>query len=112
MLTKKVDQNQSLDQATKDKIVRAEGAQQNGFENLGLFASAVVAGNMANLGAGVLNGLSAAYLVSRVVYNTIYINNRSAGWAMGRSCVFVGGVGVCMVFFVLAGNKLVELSLP
>lgn len=37
--------NQTLDATTKRRIARAEGAQQNGFENVGLFAAAVVAGN-------------------------------------------------------------------
>lgn len=36
---------QTLDAATKQRIIRAEGAQQNGFENVGLFAAAVVAAN-------------------------------------------------------------------
>lgn len=58
---------------TKLMIIRAEGAQQNGFENLGLFASAVVIGNVAKLDNSTLNMLSCAYLASRVVYNLSYI---------------------------------------
>jgi uncharacterized MAPEG superfamily protein len=71
--------DQSVDKATKDRIVRAEGAQQNGFENLGLFASAVVAGNIAGLDNGALNWLSGGYLLSRVVYNMVYITNSTEG---------------------------------
>jgi uncharacterized MAPEG superfamily protein len=63
--------------ATKDTIIRAEGAQQNGFENVGLFASAVVAGNIAGLDNRTLNILSSGYLASRAVYNYIYINNKT-----------------------------------
>ena len=44
-----IDSNQTLDKATKDTIIRADGAQQNGFENLGFFAAAVLAGNIAGL---------------------------------------------------------------
>lgn len=53
--------------------MRAESAQQNGFENLGLFAAAVVIGNVANLSNSTLNTLSGAYLASRVVYNYLYL---------------------------------------
>ena len=52
--------------ATKEKIVRAEGAQQNGFENLGLFAAAVVAGNIVRLDNWTLNVLSGGYLLSQL----------------------------------------------
>lgn len=71
---KSLDNDQTIDAATKAKITRAAGAQANGFENLPLFAAAVVAGNAARLDVGTLNGLCVGYLVSRVAYNLIYIN--------------------------------------
>lgn len=71
--TRDTESDQSIDKATKATIVRAEGAQQNGFENLGLFAAAVVIGNVAKLPNETLNGLAAAYLASRVAYNGLYI---------------------------------------
>lgn len=61
--------------ATKAKIIRAEGAQQNGFENIGLFAAAVVIGNVAKLNNSTLNTLSGCYLLSRLAYNVLYITN-------------------------------------
>lgn len=105
-LTASLDSNQTVDKATKDKIVRAEGAQQNGFENVGLFAAAVVAGNVAHVEPTLLNALAYGYLASRVVYNVIYINNTS--WAMGqtRTAVFLSGIGCCFALFITAGNKL------
>lgn len=63
--------------ATKQKIVRAEGAQQNGFENLALFAAAVVIGNVAKLDNWTLNALSYGYLASRAIYNMLYITGTS-----------------------------------
>ena len=36
-------------QQLRQRIIRAEGASQNGFENLGLFASGVVAANVAGV---------------------------------------------------------------
>lgn len=72
---------------TKARILRCEGAQTNGFENLGLFATVVLAGNLAGLPAETLNVLSGGYLVSRIVYNFIYINNTFVAMANTRSVV-------------------------
>ncbi|TVY46673.1 hypothetical protein LOCC1_G003763 [Lachnellula occidentalis] len=103
---KSLEADQTIDKATKDLIIRCEGAQSNGFENLGFFASAVVAGNVAGLDAGTLNTLSALYLVSRAVYNVIYVTNTSQGMANARSVVFVAGVGVCWTLFIKSANAL------
>lgn len=51
------------------KMIRAESCQVNGFENLGLFAAAVLAGNFARLPHGELNKLTLAYILSRAVFN-------------------------------------------
>lgn len=93
---------------TKDRIMRAEAAQTNGFENLAFFASAVVAGNLAGLPAQTLNTLSGGYLISRVLYNLIYINNTSKAIANTRSVVFVSGVGMIFTLFIKSGNILRE----
>lgn len=111
--------------ATKATIVRAEGAQQNGFENIGLFAAAVVIGNVAKLDNWTLNALTAGYLASRVVYNALYItgttdtagkffsgsqldelNDANAFVANGRSVVFLTGVGIIWTLFIKSGNVL------
>jgi uncharacterized MAPEG superfamily protein len=107
--------------------VRAEGAQQNGFENIGLFAAAVVIGNVAKLDNWTLNALSAGYLASRVVYNALYITGTTdaagkkvsfgitrgqiadvffSSIANGRSVVFLTGVGIIWTFFIKSGNAL------
>ena len=95
-------------QQTREKIQRAEGAQQNGFENLGLFAAAVVAGNVAGLSATTLNTLSIGYLASRVAYTWIYINNTSEALAAARSIVYTIGVGQIFTLFIKSGNVLRE----
>ncbi|MCJ1399154.1 hypothetical protein MMC11_002356 [Xylographa trunciseda] len=105
-LTAKVAADQTIDTATKNRVIRAEGAQQNGFENVGLFAAAVVAGNVAGIDHWWLNALSGGYIVSRVVYNVIYIENETAGAGTARTGVFLSGVGLCMALFVMAGNRL------
>ncbi|MCJ1408154.1 hypothetical protein MMC19_002227 [Ptychographa xylographoides] len=105
-LTAKVANDQTLDQATKDRVIRAEGAQQNGFENVGLFAAAVVAGNVAGVDHWWLNTLSGGYVASRVVYNFVYINNESVAVANARTGVFLSGIGMIFGLFIMAGNRL------
>jgi uncharacterized MAPEG superfamily protein len=97
--------NQSIPQATKDKIVRAEAAQANGFENIGLFAAAVVAGNAAGVDNWWLNMLSVGYVGSRVVYNIVYIGNSTKRLANVRTGTFLSGIGMVMSLFVMAGNR-------
>lgn len=63
----------ALTSATRDRIVRAEAAQANGLENVGYFAAAVVAGNVAGLSKGLLNSLSVGFLVSRGLYSWMYV---------------------------------------
>jgi uncharacterized MAPEG superfamily protein len=91
---------------TKARILRCESAQTNGFENLGLFATAVLAGNLAGLPAQTLNTLSSGYCLSRIVYNFIYINNTSEAMANTRTVVFLAGVGQIFTLFIQSGNVL------
>ena len=48
----------SLDRATLAKVERARAAEANAFENLPVFAAAVICGNMAGLEVGTLNSVS------------------------------------------------------
>lgn len=54
---------------TTKRYLRAEAAQQNGHENLPLFAAALIVANYAGLSKSELNWTAGAYLASRVVYN-------------------------------------------
>ena len=91
---------------TKGRVQRAEGAQYNGFESLGFFASAVVAANVAGVPAQTLNLLSGGYLVNRIVYNLIYINNTSEGMANIRSLAWLASIGQIITLYIKAGNIL------
>jgi uncharacterized MAPEG superfamily protein len=102
--TLKLESDQTIDKATKERIIRAEGAQQNGFENLGLFAAAVTAGNVAGLAPKTLNMLTGTYLLSRVVYNLVYINGDTGALAGLRSTIYTIGIGLLSAIFVMAGN--------
>lgn len=55
------------------RILRGEAAQSNGLENLAPFSGAILAANLAGVPVNKINHLALAYLVSRVVYNFIYI---------------------------------------
>ncbi|KAJ8067689.1 hypothetical protein OCU04_003295 [Sclerotinia nivalis] len=103
---KSLESDQSLDKAKKNRICRAHAAGANGLENLGFFASAVVAGNVAGLSHSTLNTLSGGYLISRAVYTFIYINNESQGTAASRSLTFLVGIGHICALFIKSGNAL------
>ncbi|TKA32015.1 hypothetical protein B0A50_01261 [Salinomyces thailandicus] len=103
--SKTVSNDQALDSTTKGRILRAEAAQANGFENLGLFAAAIAAGNAAGLSPSLMNGLGGAWLASRFAYNHIYIYNDIVPSA-ARSLTYISGMGMCMAMFVMAGNKM------
>jgi uncharacterized MAPEG superfamily protein len=96
----------TLDQQTKGRILRAEAAQMNGLENIGLFAAAVVAGNVAGLSARTLNLLSGGYLASRAVYNFLYINSTTQTMGHARSAVYTVGIVNIMTLFIKSGNIL------
>lgn len=99
---KQVADDAGCDSKTKGRVIRAEAAQANGFENLGIFAAAVVAGNVGGLSPGMLNGLGLGYVVSRVVYNHIYIFNDVVPPAARTGAYFVG-LGMMFAMFVQAG---------
>lgn len=79
--TSSLQSNQTLNAATKERIIRAEGAQQNGFENLGLFAAAVVAGNSTSA------TLSQGHTHAQNVLNETTLTgvDQSPRWTIGHS---------------------------
>ncbi|GAA5969851.1 hypothetical protein JCM3765_004595 [Sporobolomyces pararoseus] len=92
------------------RYLRAEAAQQNGFESWGVFASAVVVGNLARLPVKYMNFFAGGYLLSRIIYNILYIRTTSAAWSNLRSVVYVAGVGLISTTFVRAGNAFNRLA--
>ncbi|SPC65480.1 uncharacterized protein UHOD_00637 [Ustilago sp. UG-2017b] len=90
---------------TDKKIIRAESAQLNGFENLGWFAAAVVAANVARVPNGQLNQLTAGYLLSRAIFNLLYVFVTDETTAALRSGSFVAGIGIIFTLFIKAGLR-------
>lgn len=96
----------SISQPYRDRIIRAESASLNGLENLGFFAAAVAVGNAARLEIGLLNRLAVAYLVSRAVYNVVFIRNDTNRFVFVRTLLFMVGTSINIGLFVLAGVAL------
>ncbi|CAJ2502755.1 Uu.00g101490.m01.CDS01 [Anthostomella pinea] len=103
-MVSQINLDQAIDSKTKGRLLRAEAAQQNGMENMGLFAGAIAAGNAAGLSPATLNGLGLAYVGLRVVYNHIYIFNDLVP-PFARTATFLSSVGVCWAMCIQAGNK-------
>ena len=78
---------------------RVMAAQQNSWEALPFFASAVFVAHLA--GADPEKSALAAllFVASRILYSVAYIADRDAI----RSLVFIVGLGCCIWLFVLAG---------
>jgi uncharacterized MAPEG superfamily protein len=68
-----------LDADTYAKYERLESCHANAMENLPLFATAVILGNMAGLrkeGLGGMTGFAASFLAVRLAYMAVYITHR------------------------------------
>jgi uncharacterized MAPEG superfamily protein len=104
--------NHTVPKNLKDKISRAEAASLNGYENLGFFASAVVAANLGLFAKGgrdglwLTNVLSLGYCLSRAVFCIAYVNGVSGPH---RGVYFYTGVGCCIHMFLMAGWAMTDM---
>ncbi|KXS98947.1 hypothetical protein AC579_6734 [Pseudocercospora musae] len=87
-------------------LINATRTYQNGFENIGLFASAFVIRHVAKLDNWTLNALSGGYLAIRVAYNISYINGTSDATAAATIVSFLTGIGIIWAFFIKSGYVL------
>ncbi|KAF2786020.1 hypothetical protein K505DRAFT_330634 [Melanomma pulvis-pyrius CBS 109.77] len=88
---------------------RAEACHANGMENLPLFASAVVLGNMAGLkkdGLSGMTGFAGIYLAIRLAYTAIYLNTNTQGPTVLRSALWVAGFSTCFRIIFKAAKAL------
>ncbi|KAL0480011.1 hypothetical protein AKO1_007311 [Acrasis kona] len=85
---------------------RAEAAQQNGFENLSFFACGVIAANYAKVPVGTINFLCFCYLISRAIYNVLYIKTTTLQYSYFRTITFLTGIIICFTLFIKAGNAI------
>jgi uncharacterized MAPEG superfamily protein len=98
--------DKTLPPQVRDRILRAESAMINGYDNLGFFAAAVCIGNVARLDVSLLNWLAAVYIGSRLLYIPAYIYNDTVRSVYTRSAVFAVGLVVNVALFVLSGVRL------
>lgn len=92
--------------ALDKKIIRAESAQLNGFETLGLFAAAVVAANTAKVPSHQLNQLTSGYLASRALFNLLYIYVTDEALATLRTGSYLASIGIIFTLFIKAGLRI------
>lgn len=70
-----------------------------------MYAASVVAGNVAGVETARLNALTAAYLLSRVLYTFVYVHlQENAKVAVLRPFVWLAGIFLIMTLFVSAGQ--------
>ncbi|KAL7943574.1 hypothetical protein V8C42DRAFT_329446 [Trichoderma barbatum] len=95
-----------LDKIRQQRIMRAQSAQENGFETLGLYAAGVLAANYAGVDVRMLNLLTFGYLGTRVAYIFAYIvlcQNRKL--APLRSLCWAAGCAILVSLWVMAGQN-------
>jgi hypothetical protein len=81
-------------------------AREHKPTGLRTLATAVLAGNFAELPTQTLNLLSIGYLLSRVVYNFVYIHDTTSKILGLRSLVWLVGIGQIITLYVKSGNAL------
>ena len=79
---------------------RAYASQQNAWEALALFATAVIVAHLTGADPGQSAIASIAFVVTRLLHPVLYITDR----APLRTGVFVVGLGCCAWLFVLAAR--------
>ena len=80
---------------------------QNYLDNIGLYAAAVIAGNMAHLSLRTLNGLSIGYFFRRIAFMYVYVRNETRAAALVRAATFFVGLGMIFTPFQKAGSRMV-----
>lgn len=88
------------------KYERCEAASANGFENLPLFATAVVLGNMAKLDQASLDKFAASYLVLRVIYFVSYTYTSKQEYTPIRSVLWISSALLSIGVIVQAAKVL------
>jgi len=88
---------------------RAEACHANGMENLPLFATAVILGNMAGLrkeGLGGMTEFATTFLAVRVAYTVVYLTNKTQGPTLLRTGLWALGTGLCFRIILKAAKAL------
>lgn len=106
--------HEKIQKSTPAKIFaryeRAEGAHKNGMENMAIFCTTIILGNMAELPAGTLNTVAGLYLALRVIYTMAYIYTESVKYSFVRTSIWGGTVALCFYQILRAGHVFASRS--
>ncbi|KAI1651759.1 uncharacterized protein F4817DRAFT_323536 [Daldinia loculata] len=102
----------ALNTLTVARIERSENALNNAFENLPLFAVAVLAANVEQVDLETRNLLSLLYLAIRISYTWVYIWGQEYDWLSSstRSILWLCGNIVLAYLYLLPGIQHDELE--
>lgn len=89
------------------KYERCEAAHANGMENLPLFATAMILGNIAKLPADELSKTAGTYIALRAIYFITYIMTSRKQYTVVRSGLWIGSVVLCIRTIVQAAKAMV-----
>ncbi|KAJ7474119.1 hypothetical protein FB451DRAFT_1247918 [Mycena latifolia] len=106
--TSRVTADKAIPEAVSARIERMEGAHLNGNENLPIWFAAVLAANFAGLDNYTLNVVSIAYVCGRVLYNYIYINQKTRAQSIMRTIVFFSTLSLPMYLLFASANKIAK----
>jgi len=90
------------------RFARMEGAHLNGLENLPFFGLAVLAGNYAGIDNYTLNIVSSLYILTRILYNYVYISHTTERGSTLRTLVWLISLGFPFYLFFKAVQLLGE----
>ncbi|KAF2667930.1 hypothetical protein BT63DRAFT_305375 [Microthyrium microscopicum] len=85
---------------------RAEAASANAFENLPIFASAVIIGRMAGLSKTVLDDFAMKFLLARAGHSLSYLLINNSRLAAIRTVFYFYSIGLCIRVMVKAAKTL------
>jgi uncharacterized MAPEG superfamily protein len=80
---------------TYARYERLESCHANGMENMPLFATAVVLGNLGGLPRAFMSRFVASFLAVRVAYTLVYAQHTTQGPTVVRSTLWIAGVALC-----------------
>lgn len=91
---------------TYARYERLEACHANGMENMPLFATAVVLGNLGGLPRDDMTRFAASFLAVRVVYTLVYAQHTTQGPTIARSTLWIAGVALCFRTIFAAAKAL------
>ncbi|PAV15180.1 zinc C3HC4 type (RING finger) [Pyrrhoderma noxium] len=104
--TSRMRDDPSVPKEIAEKAERLEGAHLNGNEVLPLWIGAILAGHQAGIDNETLNIASLGFIITRMLYNYVYINQKTMGVSWIRTGIFFTSLSFPMYLFVKAGNIL------